>query len=155
MAEFFKWASETPAANLLLVVLIGAVVLTIGAAVILSIIAFFGRIPFEFFGFRVWTSPRLVCDTGMFHFPDNHPPNFHDGTWEGTRSLSLLVEFSETFVAPPRVLISIIKFDVGDGIARLEVNAENVAKKGFLLRFRTWENGRLYGASVSWIAIGY
>jgi hypothetical protein len=152
MADFFNWVSVTPAANLLLVMAMAVLVLTITVATILSVIAFFTRVPFEFFGFRVWSS-GLTYETGEFIFEDK-PKDFWDGSVKGVRSIPRHIEFAKPFIERPQVLVALTKIDVGDGIARIHVSKQSVTRKGFDIRFGTWEDGKLYGASASWLAIG-
>jgi hypothetical protein len=75
MADFFKWASATPAVNLLFVLALGVLVIITIAGALLCIIAFAARIPFKLFGFEVWASglvhetatSRLVYDSDVYH----------------------------------------------------------------------------------------
>jgi hypothetical protein len=156
MADFFKWASDTPAANVMLVLALGIALLTFCVAVFICIMAFMKNRPIELWGFKIPAS-KLVYETGVVDFPANRPKNFYNfknGEDPGDRSLPVQVVFSETFTAAPRVMISIIKIDVGNNIIRLLVSTENITKNGFTIRFKTWRDSRLYDTSVSWIAIG-
>ena len=152
MADFFAWAGATPAANLLLVAALGVLVLTVVSVVLLCIVSFFRRIPFRFFGFEVWTA-GVVYETGVCHLPADKPASFYLGP-PGDRALMREIAFTETFSSTPRVLVALGKIDVGDGIARLQVSAEEITRKGFTLRFRTWENSKVFDAAASWLAIG-
>jgi H-type lectin domain len=127
------------------------IVLTITVATILSVTAFFTRVPFEFFGFKVWQS-GLTYETRIFDLEDI-PKNFYDGS-VGVRSIPKHVESTQRFTEQPRVMISITKIDAGDGIARSHVTAENITRKGFDIRFKTWEDSKLYSVSASWVAMG-
>ena len=114
MSAFFDWASKTPIANVVLVAVLCLLVIMILVTVVLCTIAFFTRVPFEFFGHKVWKS-GVTVETRVFDL--DKPSSFWDGT-PGDRSKDSPVTFTEIFTEPPRVLLSLVKVDAGDGIVR-------------------------------------
>lgn len=54
---------------------------------------------------------------------------------------------------PPIVLVMLSGLDSDDGNDRISVTAEAITNYGFNIRYTTWWDTRLYGASVTWIAI--
>jgi hypothetical protein len=74
---------------------------------------------------------------------------------EGERSFRARVEFSAPFAVTPLVHVGLAGFDIDrDDTARLHVHAEAITTSGFDVVLTTWRRTRVYGASVSWLAIG-
>ena len=77
-----------------------------------------------------------------------------DEGW-GIRTTDYLIPFGVEYQARPQVHVSLNGFDILRGEnKRLKVIIQSVQKDGFLLRYQTWANTRVWAASVSWIAIG-
>jgi hypothetical protein len=149
---FFQWVSMTPAANLVLVLAIGVIVLIFFIATILCVVAFVKHFPLEFFGFKVWTT-GLICQTGVVEL--DVPQDWKRGRQPGRRWLTRVVDFDKPFhTEDPKVLLSLSRVDilVGD---RLEVSTMNISSRRFTIGYGTWEDTEVHGLSVSWIAIGY
>jgi hypothetical protein len=155
MQQFFEWVSRTPFANLVLILALGVLVLILIIATALSVIAFFKHVPFEFFTFKVWTN-GLACQTGTQDLnipPDwNNFQNLQPGQ-PGDRTLTTTIKFTPDFIVEPKVLVSLSKIDV-ESIARIRLEAVNITPKGFMLRYGTWQDTKIYQLTISWIAIG-
>jgi hypothetical protein len=73
----------------------------------------------------------------------------------GNRSFNSFVEFPSVYNSQPQVVVGIIGFDIGNNAnSRLDVTAKNVTVAGFEIEFSTRADSTIFGASVSWIAIG-
>lgn len=72
---------------------------------------------------------------------------------EGRRVFIQHVDFASAFTAAPRVVVSLRGVDADtDASLRILVDAENVTKTGFDVRYSTWANSRVYTGWVSWTA---
>src|SRR5262245_35082294 len=65
------------------------------------------------------------------------------------------VEFTAAFAVTPLVHVALAGFHIDrDDTARLLVHAEAISTTGFEVVLTTWRRTRVYGATVSWLAIG-
>ncbi|MCK8483603.1 H-type lectin domain-containing protein [Aliiroseovarius sp. S2029] len=82
----------------------------------------------------------------------------HDGvmwTGSGPRKLTTRIEFSESYLTPPSVHVSVSMWDLDKRTnARADISAENVTEDGFQIVFRTWGDTRVARLRVDWTAIG-
>lgn len=82
----------------------------------------------------------------------------HDGemwTGSGPRKLRSAILFSEPFLMPPTVTVSMSMWDIaGESNQRADILAENVTEKGFDILFRTWGDTRVARVRADWLAIG-
>jgi H-type lectin domain len=82
----------------------------------------------------------------------------HDGVmWkgEGPRQARAYVLFSDSFVEPPVVRVSLSMWDMSNSAnARADITYEDVTEKGFVILFRTWGDTRVARVRVNWQAIG-
>ncbi len=82
----------------------------------------------------------------------------HDGVmWkgEGPRQARAYVQFSDSFVEPPVVRVSLSMWDMSNSAnARADITSEDVTEKGFVILFRTWGDTRIARVRVNWQAIG-
>ncbi len=82
----------------------------------------------------------------------------HDGqmwTGEGDREIRLAVTFSEPYLAPPNVYVSVSMIDVSNaGNTRAALQPENVTKTGFDIVFQTWGDTQVARCRVAWQSIG-
>jgi hypothetical protein len=85
--------------------------------------------------------------------------DFADGgemwTGDGSRQRHRDVRFSEPFLLPPSVHVSMSLWDMDSATnARADVAAEKITEKGFRVIFRTWGDTRVARVRVRWMAIG-
>jgi len=85
--------------------------------------------------------------------------DFEDGgemwTGSGHRERSRRIEFSEKFLNPPTVQVSISLWDMDAGsVLRAEIRAEEITSEGFDIVYRTWGDSKIARARVAWTAIG-
>ena len=85
--------------------------------------------------------------------------DFEDGgpmwTGEGPRLARAAVEFSQPFVEPPSVQVSLSMWDMETGAnPRADIAAEDITTSGFHVAFRTWGDTRVARVRVSWTALG-
>lgn len=74
---------------------------------------------------------------------------------EGRRHARAFVHFSEPFLEPPAVQVSLTMWDISNAAnARADVVAEDVAREGFGILFRTWGDTKIARVRVGWTAIG-
>jgi hypothetical protein len=104
---------------------------------------------------RKLTHSRIGIDHGdVILFSD-----FEDGgaMWQGTgaRRSSAPVVFSEPYLTPPHVQVSISMWDISNKTnIRADVRAEDVTETGFTIVFRTWADTQVARLRVAWTAIG-
>jgi hypothetical protein len=76
-------------------------------------------------------------------------------TAEGPRELRRLVEFSETFRAPPAVQVTLSMWDIDQmHNGRMDISADMITGEGFVIVFRTWGDTRVARVRADWMAIG-
>ncbi|SLN20445.1 H-type lectin domain protein [Aquimixticola soesokkakensis] len=85
--------------------------------------------------------------------------DFQDGgamwTGKGPRELRRIVEFTESFAAPPVVNVSISMLDIDQQTNhRVDISAEMVNEEGFVIVFRTWGDTRVARVRADWVAFG-
>lgn len=84
---------------------------------------------------------------------------FEDGspmwTGEGPRLERRVVRFSESFIEPPVVHLSVMMWDIGvNANQRADLKATDVTREGFMIEFRTWGDTRVARIRAGWMAIG-
>ena len=85
--------------------------------------------------------------------------DYEDGgdmwTGHGARERRVAVVFSESFVKPPSVHVSMSLMDMATGPSiRADVSTRDISAKGFTILFRTWEDSRIARIRVAWMAVG-
>ena len=76
-------------------------------------------------------------------------------TGEGDRQTRSHVSFAERFRAPPLVTVSPTMWDISNGAnARIDLQAKDVTRDGFVIMFQTWGDTRIARIRVGWQAIG-
>lgn len=85
--------------------------------------------------------------------------DFQDGgamwTGEGPRELRRQVTFSEPFIAPPAVQVTLSMWDIDHmHNGRMDISAEMITVEGFVIVFRTWGDTRVARVRADWLAIG-
>ncbi|WP_432450555.1 H-type lectin domain-containing protein [Aliiroseovarius marinus] len=82
----------------------------------------------------------------------------HDGemwTGSGPREFRCAVAFSEAFLTPPEVTVSMSMWDLDQQTnQRVDLSAEEISETGFDIVFRTWGDTRVARVRSDWIAIG-
>ncbi|MEJ6404753.1 H-type lectin domain-containing protein [Yoonia sp. 2307UL14-13] len=82
----------------------------------------------------------------------------HDGAmWrgEGPRQSRAAVTFSQPYLSPPHVQVSISMWDISNNSnIRADVQAENITNAGFDIVFRTWADTQVARVRVAWTSIG-
>lgn len=74
---------------------------------------------------------------------------------DGPRESVTKVEFSEPYLEPPSVHVSISMWDTGgDTNQRADLRAEKITREGFSLVFRTWGDSRVARIRADWMSIG-
>lgn len=85
--------------------------------------------------------------------------DFQDGgamwTGQGPRELRRAVTFSEPFLAPPVVQVTLSMWDMDQkSNQRADISADAVTETGFDIVFRTWGDTRVARVRADWLAIG-
>ena len=76
-------------------------------------------------------------------------------TGSGPRKTRIAIRFSEPFLTPPTVTVSMSMWDIaGESNQRADIMAENVTTEGFDTLFRTWGDTRVARVRTDWLAIG-
>ena len=76
-------------------------------------------------------------------------------TAQGERQVRHSVTFTERFVAPPVVQLSLGMWDLDGGCnQRGDLQVRNVTLNGFDILFQTWGDTRIARMRVQWTAIG-
>ena len=79
----------------------------------------------------------------------------HVAEGDDERIFRARVHFTVAFAVTPVVHVGLAGFDIDrDDTARLHVHAEAITTGGFDVVLTTWRRTRVYGATVSWLAIG-
>ena len=66
------------------------------------------------------------------------------------------ISFEAPFSNVPLVQVGLAGFDIDNrDTARLKLRAERITRNGFMLVIETWRHTRIYGADVSWLALGH
>ncbi len=105
------------------------------------------------------TREKLSSDVIQTHIQTGRVhDDFHTEGWtllngSGGRTYSIHVDFETPFENPPVVHTSLAHMDIDNttGI-RLSTYTENITNSGFDVVLYTWDNTRVYGATVMWIA---
>ena len=73
----------------------------------------------------------------------------------GRRTTDYFVNFGITFRRSPKIHVALSGFDILRGHNhRLVVRVVRVTREGFILRYETWADTRVWSATTSWIAYG-
>ncbi|QUJ75535.1 H-type lectin domain-containing protein [Sulfitobacter albidus] len=85
--------------------------------------------------------------------------DFEDGgemwTGRGQRERRRRIKFSESYLFPPTVHLTISLWDMDAGaILRADVTAESVTEKSFDMVFRTWGDTRIARTRIAWMSVG-
>ena len=76
-------------------------------------------------------------------------------TGQGPRVTRQRVAFSEPFLAPPMVHVSLTMWDIASNANnRADISADTVDQDGFDLVFRTWGDTRVARVRAAWLAVG-
>jgi hypothetical protein len=76
-------------------------------------------------------------------------------TSTGPRERRERIDFSEKFLTPPVVQVSLSLWDISNSAnLRADLGAENVTEDGFDLVFRTWQDSQIARVRMGWIAFG-
>lgn len=71
------------------------------------------------------------------------------------RVFNFSVVFERPFASSPLVHVALVGLDVENTDAtRLRLRALDITPNGFTIHLETWLNTRVWGADVSWLAIG-
>jgi hypothetical protein len=78
--------------------------------------------------------------------------SLHEG--KGTRYALQTIEFPESFDEVPELILTVNSWDAGNTANfRFTVDYKNLTREGFTLEYRTWDDSKIYGAVVQWIAL--
>lgn len=82
----------------------------------------------------------------------------HDGamwTGSGPREVRHAQDFKEHFTEAPVVTVSVSMWDIAHQTnSRVDITAENITARGFVIVFRTWADTRIARIRADWMAIG-
>ena len=99
--------------------------------------------------------PLSVCSSAVKLTTEDEGFSLHLVDGDGERSFCVRVEFATPFAAVPVVHVGLSGFDVDHcDSARLRVEVAAVTATGFEIVLTTWRATKVYGADVSWFAIG-
>jgi hypothetical protein len=73
----------------------------------------------------------------------------------GERETRVLVRFSDAFLTPPSVMVSLGMWDIDNTQnGRADIRAENITESEFEIVFCTWGDTRVARVRADWMAIG-
>lgn len=76
-------------------------------------------------------------------------------TGSGPREKSVAVAFSESFLSPPSVHLSLSLIDIDRRHnQRMDLSARKITATGFEIVCRTWDDTRIARVRVAWMAVG-
>ena len=135
------------------------VILVVGFLLALFAIAFAQRSEISLWPPKIGARPDIVrVQIGEVVIPDNYEGKealYEIGDGKQIRKLKIPVTFEFEFKKRPAVVVGLSKIDIDCGAnSRLTVRAENEGRKGFECYFETWNDSKVWGAAVSYIAIG-
>ncbi len=76
---------------------------------------------------------------------------------KGERTFISVVGFEKSYSTPPQVVVSLAGYDATagtDNTIRVQVSATKVTKAGFVLRVKTWGDGKVGSVWGNWVAVG-
>jgi hypothetical protein len=85
--------------------------------------------------------------------------DFQDGgamwTGKGPRELRRVIDFDEPFARPPVITVGLSMLDMDQASNhRVDICAEMVTEKSFIIVFRTWGDTRVARVRADWMALG-
>ena len=85
--------------------------------------------------------------------------DYQDGgamwTGEGPRQLRRKVTYSQAFLLPPAVQVSLSMWDIDQKHnGRMDISADLVTAEGLEIVFRTWGDTRIARVRADWLALG-
>ena len=99
--------------------------------------------------------PLLTCSSIAQFSTADEGYSLHVTSSENERTFRARISFAVGFATPPLVHVGIAGFDIDHGdSARLRAHADAVTATGFEVVLTTWLGTKVYGAAVSWLAIG-
>lgn len=100
-------------------------------------------------------SHMVGVDQGVLNLFSDFATGGEMWTGEGPRERRQWVNFSETYLSPPSVSISICLWDLdSDTNLRMDINAEDITDQGFTAVFRTWGDTKIARVRMAWQSIG-
>lgn len=71
----------------------------------------------------------------------------------GERSVSIAINFPESFKEKPEIFLSVSQIDVFNKTnTRFNVEAISISRDGFTLKVKTWSDSKIFSISGNWIA---
>lgn len=99
--------------------------------------------------------PLATCSSVASYSLEDEGFALHIVDTHENRTFRAHIAFEVGFAATPLVHVGLAGFDIDHtDSARLRVHAESITASGFDVVLTTWAGTRVYGASVSWLAIG-
>ncbi len=72
----------------------------------------------------------------------------------GERAVMIDVAFAKSFEVKPDIIISVNSIDIPkESSIRISAKAISISRDGFTIIVKTWEDSKINGVTVSWIAI--
>ncbi|MDV7144502.1 H-type lectin domain-containing protein [Tropicimonas sp. TH_r6] len=91
-------------------------------------------------------------DTRLFSDFRNDGPMW---AGKGSREATVEIRFSERFMTPPSVHVSLSMVDIAaSSNPRIDITARSITEEGFEIAVHTWSDTQIARASASWLAIG-
>ncbi|MFY0692430.1 MAG: H-type lectin domain-containing protein [Paracoccaceae bacterium] len=104
---------------------------------------------------RRFRSHRVGVDQGSSVLFSDHIDGGPMWTGSGAREFRFPVTFSEAYVDPPVVQVSMTMWDSDHQTnQRVDIQPEEITETGFTIVFRTWGDTRIARVRASWTAIG-
>lgn len=98
----------------------------------------------------------IKITTGKHMGSKNHPQwRLLQGS--GARSTDYFIPYGNgvAYIKKPFIQVAIIAFDILKGTNhRIVVDVVDLRKDGFIVRYRTWADTKIWSAGISWMVIG-
>lgn len=96
----------------------------------------------------------MRIENGSYLVGVSHPRwNLFEGG--GNRTFRDVINFSQPFETPPKLLVAVSGFDIrGDYRVSVDVRAERITEGGFDVRISTSNASEVWEVTVNWIAVG-
>jgi hypothetical protein len=100
-------------------------------------------------------SNRIGIDDGRFTLFSDFDTDGPMWSGVGPREVTQDIAFSDSFLSPPSVHLTIALWDVHEGHnMRMDFFAEDITANGFRAVFKTWGDTKIARLQMAWQAIG-
>ncbi len=94
-----------------------------------------------------------TIESGKFNVNKN-TSGFNLAQGDGPREFTMEVKFAKQFSSKPEILLSVTSIDANNKAnVRYKIETSFVSEQGFIIKFSTWDDSKIYGMSGQWMAV--